>query len=227
MAIEIKQKIVGFDVSKKNADNNSEEPCIENNVVQMHERLDRPEMLTGSTYKVKTPLSEQALYVTINDITLNAGTQHEIIRPFEMFINSKNLEHFQWIVALTRIISAVFRKGGDVNFLVEELHSVFAPSAGYFKKGEFKISLVAEIGDVLERHLKKIGMLKNECLDEQQKILLAEKREKYERALKNTEQRTTQNFPSGAQLCEKCNNQAVIHMDGCMTCMNCGESKCS
>jgi hypothetical protein len=101
----------------------------------MHEQVKRPESLVGSTYKIKTPLSEHALYVTINDMVLNEGTSHEVRRPFEMFINSKNMDHYQWIVALTLIISAVFRKGGDVSFLVEELHSVFDPRGGYFKKG--------------------------------------------------------------------------------------------
>ena len=117
----------------------------------MHEKLERPEMLLGSTYKIKTPLSEHALYITVNDIVLNEGTEHEQRRPFEIFINSKNMEHFQWVLALTRIISAVFRKGGDVTVLVEELRSVFDPSGGYFKKGgKFMPSLVAEIGEVIK-----------------------------------------------------------------------------
>ena len=90
-------------------------------VVRMHEKLDRPEMLRGSTYKVKTPVDDHAMYVTINDIVLNPGTEHESQRPFEIFVNSKNLDHYQWIVALTRIMSAVFRKGGDVAFIVDEL----------------------------------------------------------------------------------------------------------
>ncbi|MCC6716138.1 MAG: NrdJb, partial [Gammaproteobacteria bacterium] len=127
-------------------------------VVHMHEKVARPEMLIGSTYKIKTPHSDHALYVTINDIVLNPGTPHELRRPFEMFVNSKSMEHFQWIVALTRIISAVFRKGGDVTFLVEEMRSVFDPKGGYFKKGgRFIPSLVAEIGDVLDSHLRMIG----------------------------------------------------------------------
>ena len=100
----------------------------------MHEKVERPEMLLGSTYKLKTPLSEHALYVTINDIVFNEGTEHEMRRPFEIFINSKNMDHFQWIVALTRIMSAVFRKGGDVTFLVEELRSVFDPKGGISRK---------------------------------------------------------------------------------------------
>src|SRR3546814_2955242 len=89
----------------------------------MHERIERSEVLIGSTYKIKSPLVEHAMYVTINDIVLNAGSEHEQRRPFEVFINSKSMEHFQWIVALTRIMSAVFRKGGDVTFLVEEMRS--------------------------------------------------------------------------------------------------------
>src|SRR5690606_1753296 len=114
-------------------------------VIQMHEKLERPEVLVGSTYKVKTPVSDHAMYITINDIILNQGTNHEHRRPFEIFINSKNLDHFQWIVALTRIISAVFRKGGDVTFLVEELKAVFDPRGGYWKPGgKFMPSLIAE-----------------------------------------------------------------------------------
>ncbi len=164
MAIKIDQQIVDYKVVRDQA---AENPATEENaprptaeVIQMHERLERPEMLLGSTYKVKTPLSEHALYVTINDVILNPGTEHEQRRPFEIFINSKNMEHFQWIVALTRIISAVFRKGGDVTFLVEELRSVFDPRGGYFKKGgKYMPSLVAEIGDAIECHMRTIGLL--------------------------------------------------------------------
>lgn len=127
---------------------------------ELNERVSRPEVLAGVTYKIKTPLSEHALYVTINDIVLNAPTAGEIRRPFEIFINSKNMDHFQWIVALTRIISAVFRKGGDSTFLVEELRSVFDPRGGYFKPGgRYTPSLVAEIGDVIEAHLRRIGLI--------------------------------------------------------------------
>ena len=131
-------------------------------------------MLIGSTYKVKTPVSDHAMYITINDIVLNEGTPYEQRRPFEIFINSKNLDHFQWIVALTRIISAVFRKGGDVAFLVEELKAVFDPRGGYWKPGgKFMPSLIAEIGDVIEKHLISIGLMHKEGLDEHQKKLIA------------------------------------------------------
>jgi len=94
-------------------------PKAQDNVIWMHEKLERPEVLIGSTYKIKTPVSDHAMYVTINDIVLNEGTAHEQRRPFEVFINSKNLDHFQLIVALTRVISAVFRKCGDTTFLVD------------------------------------------------------------------------------------------------------------
>ena len=130
------------------------------NIVQMHEAIERADLLPGSTYKLKTPLSEHALYITINDIVLNEGTAHEIRRPYEIFINSKNMEHFQWIVALTRILSAVFRKGGDIAFIVEELQQVFDPGGGYLKRGGKHVpSLVSELGDVLEQHLVHIGLM--------------------------------------------------------------------
>ena len=154
-------------------------PRASADVIQMHEQLERPEELVGATYKIKTPLSEHALYVTINDIVLNPGTEHELRRPFEIFINSKNMEHFQWIVALTRIISAVFRKGGDVAFLVEELHSVFDPGGGYLKRGGKRVpSLVAEIGTVVEEHLIKLGLMQRDEPDESQRRHIDEIRRK-------------------------------------------------
>ncbi len=122
-------------------------PGIEPVLVEMSERVERPEVLVGSTYKIKTPISDHAMYVTVNDIVLNEGTDSEQRRPFEIFINSKNLDHYQWIVALTRVISAVFRKGGDVTFLVDELKAVFDPRGGYWQHGgKFMPSFIAELG---------------------------------------------------------------------------------
>jgi len=244
MTTKIDNKIVGYSVKKEGEDQASEQvekttestavvgksEEIGSNVVHMHEKVKRPEMLLGSTYKVKTPLSEHALYLTINDIVLNQGTEHELRRPFEIFINSKNMDHFQWIVALTRIISAVFRKGGDVTFLVDELRSVFDPKGGYFKKGgKYMPSLVAEIGDAIESHLVMIGLLKQDGPDEHQQKLIDEKREQYESKQKKApkeEESSASDFPSSASLCNKCNTKAMIKMDGCLTCLNCGDSKC-
>lgn len=233
MALKIDKKIVKYNVVNKD-DAAAKKTAAEDkasaaasNVVHMHEKLERPDMLLGSTYKIRTPLTEHALYVTINDVVLNPGTEHELRRPFEIFINSKNMDHFQWIVALTRIISAVFRKGGDVTFLVEELRSVFDPRGGYFKKGgKFMPSLVGEIGDAIESHLRMIGLIKDTGLDEHQKKLIAQKRGEYERTRAANEGQTDTNFPAGSQLCMKCNTKAVVQMEGCMTCLNCGESKC-
>lgn len=217
-------------------------------VIQMHERVERPDVLVGSTYKIKSPLFEHALYVTINDIVLNPGTPHESRRPFEIFINSKNMDHFQWIVALTRIMSAVFRKGGDCTFLVEELKAVFDPRGGYFKSGGvYMPSIVAEIGAVVEDHLKTIGLIHDPELSDAQRALIAEKRAAYdaEQAKKKTAElsgaRSSGAPPPatagrsepvveggipGASLCPKCSALALVVMDGCQTCLNCGHSKC-
>src|SRR6478735_1080110 len=217
-------------------------------VIQMHERIERPEVLIGSTYKIKTPLVEHAMYVTINDIVLNAGTEHEQRRPFEVFINSKSMDHFQWIVALTRIMSAVFRKGGDVTFLVEEMKAVFDPRGGYFKAGGvYMPSLVAELGAIVEDHMKSIGLIHDPEMSPAQRALIAEKRAAYENrgSKKNSEvslglatgsdARTEEvievtgdgaSFPPSATMCHKCSTKAVVIMDGCATCLNCGYSKC-
>jgi hypothetical protein len=230
MAIKIDKQIVDYSVANEEEVKATEVAAVEeqeSNIIQMHEKVERPEMLFGSTYKIKTPLSEHALYVTINDIILNQGTEHEVRRPFEIFINSKNMDHFQWIVALTKIISAVFRKGGDVTFLVEELRSVFNPSGGYFKKGgKYMPSLVAEIGDVIHCHLVMIGLLTEEGPDEHQQKLIDQKRAEYEASINMKDAEHCSEFPEGAQLCMKCNTKAMIQMDGCLTCLNCGESKC-
>lgn len=230
MTIRINSKIVNYEVAQPDDGKKvaaSAAPAIQ----EMHESLQRPEHLEGTTYKIKTPGSDHALYVTINDVILNPGTDHEVRRPFEIFINSKNMDHFQWIVALTRIISAVFRKGGDCTFLVEEMHSVFDPRGGYFKPGgRWMPSLVGEIGDVLEQHLKKIGLIQDEE-DAYQKAYLEQKRKEYEStrpegmADANCDDSTT-GYPPGSKLCSKCHTKAMIQMDGCLTCLNCGESKC-
>ncbi|MET3008618.1 NrdJb [Stenotrophomonas koreensis] len=208
-------------------------------IVQMHEAIERPEMLLGSTYKIKSPLVEHAFYVTINDIILNQGSEHEQRRPFEVFINSKSMEHFQWIVALTRIMSAVFRKGGDVTFLVEEMKAVFDPKGGYFKAGGvYMPSLVAELGFVVEEHLKSIGMLHDPEMSAHQKALIAEKRKQYEDRSKGHSEKVAEavvaeanegdggSFPASASMCHKCSTKALVIMDGCQTCLNCGYSKC-
>ncbi len=236
MTIQISNKIIGYEVVTAEAARAAERAAAEQapaepDYVEMHEKVKRPEHLVGSTYKIKTPTSEHAYYVTINDIVLNPGTEYEQRRPFEIFINSKNMEHYQWIAALTLIVSAVFRKGGDCTFLVEELQSVFDPKGGYLMRGgRWMPSLVAEIGDVLERHLKHIGMIESEP-DPHQQAYLAEKRAEYERMSAPAQTASdcddsTRSYPAGAQQCSRCHVKAAIQMDGCLTCLACGESKC-
>jgi len=231
--IKIEKQIVGYAVKQPDAKTEEPKPAelsregARGEVIRMHEKLERPEMLIGSTYKVKTPVSDHAMYVTINDIVLNEGTEQEKRRPFEIFINSKNLDHYQWIVALTRVISAVFRKGGDVTFLVDELQAVFDPRGGYWQAGgKFMPSIIAELGHIVEKHLIMIGMLKQSELDEHQRQLIDQKRAEYEQANRQQDAFAKSEYPEGAQLCNKCNTVAAIMMDGCMTCLACGDSKC-
>ncbi len=232
--IKIEKKIVGYGVQKPAAADAAAKQELKREtggggaeVIRMHEKLERPEVLIGSTYKVKTPVSDHAMYVTINDIVLNEGTEHEKRRPFEIFINSKNLDHYQWIVALTRIISAVFRKGGDVAFLVDELKAVFDPRGGYWQPGgKFMPSIIAELGYIVEKHLVAIGMMSQPELDEEQRRLIEEKRAEFEQSQRQQDAFSKNEYPEGAQLCTKCNTVAVVMMDGCKTCLACGDSKC-
>lgn len=176
-------------------------------IAKTAESMERPHVLQGNTYKIKTPLSEHALYITINDVLYDG-----MRRPYEIFINSKAMEHFQWIVALTRVISAVFRKEGDCTFLIDELQSVFDPKGGYFKKGKWMPSLVAEIGEVIEQHLSEIGLYhKDSSLKDAAKKMLHDK----------------QDTSNKMRVCPSCGQPSAVVMDGCLTCTECGYSKCS
>ncbi len=222
MAVEIARKIVKFEVVKPD-EKKEAAPSPPAATPAKEQLLERGSELDGSTYKVKPATTEHAIYITINDNVDVSGA----LKPFEIFINSKNMEHFPWVVALTRVISGVFRKGGDVTFLVEELKSVFDPKGGYWQKGVFYPSVVAHIGEAIERHLKKIGLIGLNLDDEQAQALL-EKRREYESRLSEggDSPTTTAKFPAGAQLCGKCSQMAVIKLDNCMTCLQCGDSKC-
>ncbi len=175
-------------------------------VVYLSDPLDRPAALEGQTYKVKWPGSEHALYITINDIVI-AGHR----RPFEVFINSKNMEHFAWTVALTRMISAVFRRGGDISFVVEELKAVFDPRGGAWMEGRYIPSILAAIGGVIERHLVAIGFIAGEGLG------LKSDPKAEQIAIGETLRRAA---------CPNCGSYDLRRVEGCMTCGSCGHSKC-
>ena len=194
-------------ISGKEKEGAQAEPLTEatGEVVYMSEPLDRPQSLEGHTYKLKWPESEHALYITINDIIVGGHR-----RPFEIFINSKNMEHYAWIVALTRMISAVFRRGGDVSFVVEELKAVFDPRGGAWMGGKYVPSILAAIGGVIERHLVSIGFIAGEGL-----------------GLKSDPRAEVVNLgdrPGPA--CPSCGQYDMRMVEGCLTCASCGHSKC-
>lgn len=187
------QKIAKKIISTSVVTNPSEQPPMV--------KASRDPVLPGKTYKIEASAQfDSALYVTINNLN---GI------PFEIFLNSKDMKHYQWITTLTRVISAVFRKGGDCTFLIEELRSVVDPNGGYFRKGRFIPSLVSEIGDVLEQHLTELGLYqRDESLAVAAREMVKEKLEKK------------------GQKCDKCGEFSVTLMDGCLTCTACGNSKC-
>ena len=209
MSIKIEQKITGYAVA-------TPEDEQESNVAHIAPLLERDDILEGNTYKIKTPNSDHAMYITINDVVINHGTPDEHRRPFEVFINSKNMEHFMWIVALTRITSAIFRKGGDITFLVEELKAVFDPRGGYYKKGgRYMPSIVAEIGEVIQQHLISIGMMEGQLNNAELQAKRLEAEEKL----------GADAMAKGNQ-CDKCGAMAVVRLDNCDCCLECGDSKC-
>jgi len=196
--VKITQKIIGYSVKAK-------EQATAPPKVELNETMQRPTTLRGTTYKLKTPLTDHAFYITINDIVLEAGKPNQSVRPFEIFFNSKNVEHYQWMVALTRIVSAVFRKGGDCTFLVSELKDVFDPRGGYFKQGQYIPSMLWEIGDILNTHFEMLGIIVPKVTPPAQ---------------------VDQNSLPNATTCPKCGFKMLIKSDGCEKCLNCAWSRC-
>ena len=204
--------VLSVDTSEKKDIETSKMTGISGEVVYMSEPLARPKDLEGRTYKVKWPDSEHALYITINDILL-----HDQRRPFEIFVNSKNMEHFAWTVGLTRMISAVFRRGGDVSFVVDELKAVFDPRGGAWMGGKYIPSILAAIGNTIETHMIEIGFLSRAVLDPQSP-----------ETKKPTS--TQQSSPTSLRLttfCPSCGENDLHMIEGCMTCSSCGHSKCA
>jgi ribonucleoside-diphosphate reductase alpha chain len=185
----------------------TEEPVDSLETLNTNNIMERPEALEGATYKLKWPGSDHALYITISDI-IEEGVQ----RPFEIFINSKNMEHFQWTVALTRMISAVFRRGGDVSFVVEELKSVFDPQGGAWVKGKYLPSILAAIGGVIELHMQTIGY----AAVKGSLVPISKKEEPVE----------TEVIHKAVKLCSKCHSSNFIKEGGCEICKDCGHSAC-
>ncbi|MBL4747704.1 MAG: adenosylcobalamin-dependent ribonucleoside-diphosphate reductase [Magnetovibrio sp.] len=188
-------------------------------VHQMFQPLERPESLKGHTYKLNWPESEHALYVTLNDFLDDNGRE----RPFEVFINSKNMEHYAWTVALCRMISAVFRRGGDVSFVVDELKNVFDPRGGHWIGGKYVPSLLAALGEVIERHMLVIGFLKTDATPPE-----APKTQAQVVNFGGLEHDgdTPHVHDPRKSFCPKCNQPALIKQEGCDTCLDCGYSKC-
>jgi ribonucleoside-diphosphate reductase alpha chain len=177
----------------------------EGGVVYMTQPLDRPEVLIGQTYKIKWADLDHAFYITINDVEKDGRR-----RPFEIFINSKNMEHYAWTVALTRMISAVFRRGGDVSFVVDELKAVFDPRGGQWMNAHYVPSILAAIGEVIERHLVATGFMTPR-----------------ERPVHDDVQAVAVNAEgASAHYCPRCGQPGLVKIEGCDTCVSCGYSRC-
>ena len=219
------------DKTQKETKKNDEEMLSPNDELDVVPR--RPVYLKGTTYKIKTPLSKQALYITINDMCDASGR-----RPFEIFINSKNLQHFSWIVAMTRLISAVFRRTNDPSFLVEELKSIFDPNGGYFRNGRYIPSLVAEIGEVIQQHLINIGAMEEPQKKKAEPTTEIKIINGGSEPMGSTEsigmdiepemeKKVNEQLNSPFMICPQCNERALYFEENCNKCFSCGYSKCS
>jgi len=202
--LKIDKEIVGWRV-KTTSDKNGNTHTVQEAVT-----LDRPRIVEGRTYKISPAVIDSAMYITINDLVLEDGTH----RPLEMFISSKHVAHQQWITALTRMISAIFRKPGPFLFVAEELQQIFDPQGGYFSDQKMVPSVVAHVGTILQEHFEYIGVLEKTVLSDAQTVVLEEKKE----------QATDKGMSMRA--CPKCHQSAVVRLDGCDTCTACGDSKC-
>jgi len=191
---------------------------LEGGIVYMTQPLDRPGELAGRTYKIKWPETDHAIYITVNDVV-----QDGRVRPFEIFINSKNMEHYAWTVALTRMISAVFRRGGDVSFVVEELKAVFDPRGGQWMEGRYVPSLLAAIGEIIEKHMVEIGFIPmpgREASGESQAQPAMLK------IAAGAERHPARGDDLRLKQCPKCGSASLTRREGCDICLSCGYSKC-
>lgn len=224
-------KITGFKIHTEEASEMGTE-ITEDEILleEVDEKLVRPFKLRGNTYKIKPPNESSSLYLTINDIAMNKDTDHEQFYPYEIFLNSKNMENFQWITTVTRTVSAIFRKGGNITFIVKELEMITQPDGGYWgkdhyaNKGKFYESIVAEIGYILRKHMEELGLIKP-LFPIQDKQIDEEK--------KDIDQNVEDNnidIPDGFYFmenltCPDCKGRHFALKDGCPTCI-CGWSKC-
>lgn len=202
--LKISKKIVGWKV------NTTEDEKGNTHTVKEAETLERPRVVEGRTYKISPAVTDSAMYITINDVIQEDGTR----RPVECFINTKHASDLQWITACTRMVSAIFRKPGPYLFIAEELKEIFDPQGGYFDGGKMMPSVVAHVADILKEHFIWIGALEAPALTAAQKVVIAEKVEQAEKT------------GVKMQVCSKCHEEAMLMMDGCMTCTSCGDSKC-
>ena len=239
-AIKIDSAITGFEVIKDSKEIAKAAPVRD--LVTMNEYVKRPTNLSAQVYKIKPPSYDQSFYLTISDIILNEGTDNEERRPFEVFINTKNVDSLQWMSALTILISAIFRKGGDYHFMINELKEVIDPKGGWMGRSiaghnGFIPSVIAEIANAIDHHVNIFcGQQKEEeALDEHQSKFIADKVKAHLELIGKTSQEDSSEVDDGiidmklpqASDCPKCNaKNAVIRMDNCPVCTNCGDSKC-
>jgi hypothetical protein len=202
--IKITKKIVGWAVNKTTDEKGN------THEVREATTLERPRVVVGRTYKISPAVTDSAMYITINDVVDDNGAH----RPVEMFINTKHVAHQQWITALTRMVSAIFRKPGPYLFIADELEQIFDPQGGYFADGKMIPSVVAHVAAVLREHFIHIGAMEAPALPAATQLLMDEKKE--QAAAKGIDMKP----------CPKCFENALVMMDGCMTCTSCGDSKC-
>jgi ribonucleoside-diphosphate reductase alpha chain len=193
-------------VTETKADEDADDMSTTGDIVYMHRPLDRPDVLIGQTYKIKWLDSDHAFYITVNDVETDGRR-----RPFEVFINSKNMEAYAWTLALTRMISAVFRRGGDVSFVVDELKAVFDPRGGQWMEGHYVPSLLAAIGEVIHKHLVAIGFM-------------AKHDDTPEPDGKKVAAIAAEGVP--ARHCPRCGSPSFVKLEGCDSCLSCSYSKC-
>ena len=203
------------DEDKKKKEEKKKE-TVEHPIIVRPQPPKRPLELEGTTYKIRTPLAADALYVTINDLIEEDGRR----RPYEIFINTKNLQYFSWIVAMTRLISSVFRHDPAPRFLVEELKSIYDPNGGYFSEGTYIPSLAADIGRIIEKHLEKLGIMPHHYEKKVEK-----KAEPAKEEIQKVAAPTADQF-NGMLICPVCNERKLIMQENCVKCLACGHSKC-
>jgi len=179
----------------------------------------RPDIVPGNTHKVKWPTTGDNIYITVTNVDGE---------PLELFIKHQDSSIGEWTDALSRMVTGVMRRGGDLRFIVDQLSKVGSTSGGAFVDGVYRPSVVAAIAGVVEKEFKSLGVYEraigmpigNNKNDE------AEPTAEALQAKDATERKDEHVSVANGAPCPNCKQPFLRRESGCDSCALCGYLRC-